>query len=164
MLSATGGPLIDSKTGTLVGLVSISVGNKKKVYCADAGIFIRIGSYLDFINKNLGEGGFTDGDNQRIKDEAKMAVLRPTLLKACKAKHSDEYDICLKKASAALLSGTKGEEEPTLEQWTAYFQDSAECDAFKVKEGACDDCAEKANVDSTVETVIQCSEAENKGN
>ncbi len=144
--------------------MSISIGNKKKVFCTDAEIFTRIGSYLDFINENVGEGGFTDGDNQRIKDEAKMAELRPTLLEACKAKHSDEAGACRGDASAAFFSRPDGDEKTRTEQWTAYMQDLAECDAFKVKERACDDCAEKANVEWTVETVIQCTDAETKDN
>ncbi|KAM3496200.1 hypothetical protein MY3957_000657 [Beauveria namnaoensis] len=74
-----GGPLIDSKTGTVVGIVSASYLGRGERYCTDAAIFTRVGSYLDFINENLGQRGFTDGDNQSITDEAKRAVL----LEAC---------------------------------------------------------------------------------
>ncbi|OAA36014.1 Serine/cysteine peptidase, trypsin-like protein [Beauveria brongniartii RCEF 3172] len=154
----SGGPLIDSKTGTLVGLVSISIANPQGVGCSDAGIFTRVGSYLDFINENLGQRGFTDGDNQRIKDEAK----RPALLKSCKKKHFDNFKTCRQNANDAFTSN--GNQQATKEEWAAYRQDIANCDAFKNMESACDGCAEKATVDSTDETVIQCSEAVKKGN
>ncbi|KAM3559313.1 hypothetical protein ARSEF4850_004189 [Beauveria asiatica] len=154
----SGGPLIDSKTGTLVGLVSVSIASPQGVGCSDAGIFTRVSSYLDFINENLGQRGFTDGDNQRIKDEAK----RPALLQSCKEKHFNSIKTCRTNANDAFTS--KGNRKATKEEWAAYYQDIAKCDAFRDMESACDGCAEKATADSTDETVIQCSEAVKKGN
>ncbi|KAM3520308.1 hypothetical protein MY4038_009470 [Beauveria bassiana] len=70
----SGGPLIDSKTGTVVGIVSATYSNSEGLGCTDAAISTRVGSYLDFINENLGQRGFTDGDNQSIKDESSSAL------------------------------------------------------------------------------------------
>ncbi|KAM3429298.1 hypothetical protein MY4824_008322 [Beauveria thailandica] len=155
----SGGPLIDSKTGTLVGVVSVSIANEDGVGCSDAGIFTRVSSYLDFINENLGQRGFTDGDNQRIKDEAN----RPALLQSCKEKHFNSQSTCILNANDAFTSNHRNR-KATKEEWAAYRQDVAKCDAFRDMWSACDGCAEKATADSTDETVIQCTEAVKKGN
>ncbi|KAK8144899.1 hypothetical protein G3M48_005154 [Beauveria asiatica] len=158
----SGGPLIDSKTGTLVGVVSVSIANPQGVACSDAGIFTRVSSYLDFINENLGQRGFTDGDNQRIKDEAK----RPALLQSCKERHFNSQKTCILNANDAFTSNRNRNRnrKATEEEWAAYYQDVAKCDAFRDMQSACAGCAEKATADSTDETVIQCSEAVKKGN
>ncbi|KAM3527098.1 hypothetical protein NHJ13051_003139 [Beauveria bassiana] len=143
-----GGPLIDSKTGTVVGIVSATYSSLAGRDCTDATIFTRVGSYLDFINENLGQRGFTDGDNQSIKDEVKRAIL----LGACHRKHDQSYGACLIES----LHSNRDPSLPEEEEW-------AECRPFKDLKDACVPCAEKATADSTVETVIQCSEAMKKG-
>ncbi|KAM3506709.1 hypothetical protein MY11210_007446 [Beauveria gryllotalpidicola] len=120
---------------------------------------VALGCYLDFINENLGQRGFTDGDNQRIKDEAKKAAM----LKACKKQHSDKYYLCMKEARVAYTS-SDGTEDPGIDKLGAYYDDIAKCDDIKAMESACDGSVGEANVDSTAETVIQCSEAGKKGN
>ncbi|PMB68551.1 hypothetical protein BM221_005131 [Beauveria bassiana] len=152
-----GGPLIDSKTRTVVGIVSISRADEDGFICTGAALFTRVGSYLDFINKNLGQRGFTDGDNQRVKVEAK----RPALLEACKTKHFDRFEACM--TIAEDIYNYNENTQATEEEWAAYDQYVAKCDVFQDLESACDACAEEATVDSTDETVIQCSEAVKKG-
>ncbi|KAH8710908.1 Chymotrypsin-like elastase family member 2A [Beauveria bassiana] len=76
----SGGPLIDSKTGTVVGIVSISVADLDGFLCTDAALFTRVGSYLDFINENLGQRGFTmattRGSRTRQKGRLSSALAR----------------------------------------------------------------------------------------
>ncbi|OAA60855.1 Serine/cysteine peptidase, trypsin-like protein [Cordyceps fumosorosea ARSEF 2679] len=153
----SGGPLIDSKTGVLLGLVSISVMNAQGVGCADANIFTRIGSHLDFINANLGEKGFDDGDNQRIKDEAKMKALQRDLAATCKQQYDGKYNACVSAANASLNNEWKSDDE----KWAAYDKAVAECKVIQARERACSVCVADAKLDSTPETLIQCSE---KGN
>ncbi|EGX90882.1 Serine/cysteine peptidase, trypsin-like protein [Cordyceps militaris CM01] len=149
----SGGPLIDSKTGAVVGLTSISERNDDGSACTGAGIFTRVGSYLDFINENLGERGFTDGDNQRVKDEAKLAVLRPGLLASCKKHFQVKYSACMNEATRAFFAGKDTDKSKV------YDQEEAKCKAIHAMGSACDGCVREAKLDSTAETIIQCSEA-----
>ncbi|EXU94646.1 peptidase S1 domain protein [Metarhizium robertsii] len=61
----SGGPLFDQKTGQLLGVVSWSIMADQQ-YCNRApGLFTRVGTYIDFINENLGPASDHNGDGVR---------------------------------------------------------------------------------------------------
>ncbi|KAF1738173.1 Mite allergen Der p 3 [Beauveria bassiana] len=49
----SGGPLIDQKTGQLIGVTSFVAGTAEEGECTLPAVYTRVGSYIDFIGENL---------------------------------------------------------------------------------------------------------------
>lgn len=90
----SGGPLIDQKTGQLIGVTSFVAGTAEEGECTLPAVYTRVGSYINFIGENL------EGLNSS----------RPKEQTAVKGSYSGDEALT---KTVALSSNTKGDKAET---------------------------------------------------
>ncbi|KAF1736140.1 Chymotrypsin-like protease CTRL-1 [Beauveria bassiana] len=159
----SGGPLIDVKSGTLVGLVSHNFDDNRGRKCISPSIFTKVGSYLDFINNNLGQRGYTGGASQWYKDEPKLVELKGGLIKDCADHYNSKVGECIRSIDAEFgaVNGDLGEtaDDATRE---AYNEKIAAC--YKLRDGftQCPVCVKDATLDWKLDQVVKCVDEKTK--
>ncbi|KAM0744340.1 hypothetical protein ACQRIT_001654 [Beauveria bassiana] len=155
----SGGPLIDVKSGTLVGLVSHNIFDDQGLNCNGPSIFTKVGSYLDFINNNLGQRGYTGGASQWYKDDLKLKDLKGDLLNGCTNHYNSKVGECIQPIDAKFgaVDGDLGETADDA-KWDAYDAETAPC--YRLREGLtqCPDCVKDATLDWKPDQVVKCAD------
>lgn len=159
----SGGPLIDVKSGTLVGLVSHSFDDGQGRKCNGPSLFTKVGSYLDFINSNLGQSGYTGGASQWYKDDLKLVDLKGDLSKGCTDHYEAKAGECLKPIDDK-FGAVNGELDETADdaKWDAYYEETGKCWRLRAGLTQCPDCVKDAKLDWKLDQVVKCADGKTK--
>ncbi|TWU72858.1 hypothetical protein ED733_003271 [Metarhizium rileyi] len=91
----SGGPLVDLQTGELIGISSFILNTTQGLTCGQApAVFTRIGSFIPFINKNLGTSGYGGAETERLIEAPKVRDIGNKMYNACTGRVFDLRDKC----------------------------------------------------------------------
>ena len=92
----SGGPLIDQETGQLIGLVSFGLADKKTEFLCNLApaLYTRVGSYISFINEDLGALPDTKPDSQTTMKADKQSSMPYTSVVAEQERKAKEDELC----------------------------------------------------------------------
>ncbi|PMB71399.1 Chymotrypsin-like protease CTRL-1 [Beauveria bassiana] len=136
----SGGPLIDVKSGTL----HLHQGRQ---------------SYLDFINNNLGQRGYTGGARKWYKNDLKLKDLNGDLFNGCTNHYNSKVGECIQPIDAKFgaVDGDLGETADDA-KWDAYDAETAPCYRLRDCLTQCPHCVKYATLDWKLDQFVKCAD------
>lgn len=158
------------QTGQLIGVSSFVLNDTQGYYCDQApAIFTRVGSYIFFINKNLGASGYGGPETQRLQEAPKIKDIVYNMYKSCERHVLKKYYHCSeevwKHCTYAAEGGINGNEQDACEE-----EVDNGCTNRREGVNACNDCLDEpeanittlqileANLNTTSRQVLECAD------